>query len=136
MISCQTLVQFLERWAPKRLALDWDNPGLAIGDLSKNVSKILLTLTVTEETVEFAVKNGFEMIISHHPLFFKPLKALRKDTPIGKIVYKVVSNDIVIYSAHTNMDIADGGINDILVKILELKNVNVLKQTYEERLKN
>ncbi|HHX24640.1 MAG TPA: Nif3-like dinuclear metal center hexameric protein, partial [Thermoanaerobacterales bacterium] len=88
MISCQTLVQLLERWAPKRLALDWDNPGPAIGDLSKNVSKILLTLTVTEETVEFAVKNGFEMIISHHPLFFKPLKALRKDTPIGKIVYK------------------------------------------------
>lgn len=135
MISCQTLVQLLERWAPKRLALDWDNPGPAIGDLSKNVSKILLTLTVTEETVEFAVKNGFEMIISHHPLFFKPLKALRKDTPIGKIVYKAVSNDIVIYSAHTNMDIADGGINDILAKILELKNVNVLKQTYEERLK-
>ena len=58
MISCQTLVQILEKWAPKKLAMDWDNPGLAIGDLSGEVSKVLLTLTVTSETVEFAAKNS------------------------------------------------------------------------------
>lgn len=135
MISCQTLVQILEKWAPKKLAMDWDNPGLAIGELSRNVSKVLLALTVTYETVEFAANSGCEMIISHHPLFFKPLKSLRKDTPQGKIYYEAIKNDIVIYSAHTNMDAACGGINDILAKVLELKQVNVLKQTYEEGLK-
>ncbi len=135
MIACQTIVQILEKWAPKNLALDWDNPGLAIGDLSENVSKILLTLTVTLETVEFAAKNGFEMIISHHPLFFKPLKSLRKDTPLGQIVYEAINNNIVIYSAHTNMDAACGGINDILANVLELQHIEILKQTYEEKLK-
>jgi len=135
MISCQTLVHILEKWAPKRLAMDWDNPGLAIGELSVKVSKILLTLTITFKTVEFAVNNGFEMIISHHPLFFKPLKSLRKDTPLGKIVYEAVKNDIVIYSAHTNMDTACGGINDILAKVLALQQLQILKQTYEEGLK-
>ncbi|HHV19628.1 MAG TPA: Nif3-like dinuclear metal center hexameric protein, partial [Thermoanaerobacterales bacterium] len=135
MISCQTLVQMLEKWAPKRLAMDWDNPGLAIGELSRNISKVLLTLTVTLETVKYAANSGFEMIISHHPLFFKPLKSLRKDTPLGKIVYEAVKNDIVIYSAHTNMDAACGGVNDILATVLELQQIRVLKQTYEERLK-
>lgn len=135
MISCQTLVQILEKWAPRRLAMDWDNPGLAIGELSAKISKVLLTLTVTLETVEYAANNGFKMIISHHPLFFKPLKSLKKDTPLGKIVYEAVKNDIVVYSAHTNMDAACGGINDILAEVLELQQVTILKQTYEEELK-
>jgi len=134
MISCQTLVQILEKWAPKKLAMDWDNPGLAIGDLSGEVSKVLLTLTVTSETVEFAAKNSCEMIISHHPLIFKPLKSLKKDTPLGKIVYKAIKNDIVIYSLHTNMDIASGGINDILANLLNLEQIQVLKPTYREKL--
>ncbi|NLZ51990.1 MAG: Nif3-like dinuclear metal center hexameric protein [Thermoanaerobacteraceae bacterium] len=134
MISCQTLVQIIEQWAPRKLAMDWDNPGLALGDLSGEISKVLLTLTVTSEIIEFAAKNGYEMIISHHPLFFKPLKSLKKDTPIGKIVYKAIKNDIVIYSAHTNMDITSGGINDILAHLLNLEQIQVLKQTCREKL--
>lgn len=135
MISCQTLVQIVEKWAPKRLAMDWDNPGLAIGDLSRDISQVLLTLTVTKETIDYAVKNGVDVIISHHPLFFRPLKMLRKDTPLGKIIYEAVKNDLVIYSAHTNMDVADGGINDILAKAFELEQTKVLKQTFGEGLK-
>jgi len=134
MISCQTLVQMLEKWAPKKLALDWDNPGLAVGDLSKEVSKVLLTLTVTYNTVKYAVENNYEMIISHHPLFFKPLKSLKKDTPLGEIVYLAIKNDIVIFSAHTNLDIAYGGINDILANLLNLEKVHILKQTFREKL--
>ncbi len=134
MISCQTLIQILEKWAPRKLAMDWDNPGLATGELSAEVSKVLLTLTVTSETVEFAAKNGYGMIISHHPLIFKPLKSLKKDTPLGKIIYEAIKNDIVIYSAHTNMDIAKDGINDILVQLLDLEQIKVLKPTYREKL--
>lgn len=135
MISCKMLIQILEKWAMTNLTLDWDNPGLAVGDPSKDISKVLLTLTVTQETVDFASKNNFDMIISHHPLFFKPFKSLRTDTPIGRLVSTAVKNDIVIYSAHTNMDIAYGGINDILADALGLEQVEILKQTYEEKLK-
>jgi len=134
MISCQTLIQILEKWAPKKLALDWDNPGLAIGDLSGEISSVLLTLTVTSESVKFAVENNYEMIIAHHPLFFRPLKSLRKDTPLGEIVYNAIKNDIVIYSAHTNLDIAGGGINDILADLLNLERIQVLRPTYREKL--
>lgn len=134
MISCQTLVQILEKWAPKKLAMDWDNTGLAIGDLSGEVSRVLLTLTVTPKSVEFAAKNSYEMIISHHPLFFSPLKSLKRDTALGKIIYKAIKNDIVIYSAHTNLDVASGGINDILAERFNLEQVQVLKQTYRESL--
>ena len=134
MISCQTLAQMVEKWAPRKLAMDWDNPGLAIGDLSGEVSKVLLTLTVTLESVEFAAKNNCGMIISHHPLFFRPLKSLKKDTPLGKIVYEAIKNDIVVYSAHTNLDVANGGINDILANLFDLQQVQVLKETYREKL--
>lgn len=135
MISGQTLVQILEKWAPRKLAMDWDNPGLAVGELSRKISKVLLTLTVTEGTVEYAAKNDFDFIIAHHPLFYKPVKSLRWDTPLGKIVYKAIKSDIMIYSAHTNMDIAANGINDILAEALDLQNIQVLKETFREKLK-
>jgi len=134
MISCQTIVQILEKWAPRKLAMDWDNPGLAIGDISGQVSKVLLTLTVTSKTIEFAADNDYEMIISHHPLFFKPLKSLKRETPLGEIIYKAIKSDIVIYSAHTNMDVACGGINDILADLFSLEQIQILRQTYSERL--
>lgn len=135
MISCQTIVQLMEKLAPRKLAMDWDNPGLAVGDFSKDISKILLTLTVTEEAIEYAKTNGFDMIISHHPLFFRPVKALRQDLPLGKIVYTAIKHDITIYSSHTNMDIAEGGVNDVLAKVLELTDVRVLQETHEDQLK-
>ena len=135
MISAHTLVQIIEKWAPRKFAMEWDNPGLAVGELSRKVSKVLLTLTVTYGTTEYAAKNNFDLIIAHHPLFYKPVKSLRWDTPLGKIVYKAIKNDIMIYSAHTNMDIAANGINDILAKALDLQNTKVLKETYQEELK-
>jgi len=135
MISCQTVIQLMEKLAPRKLAAEWDNPGLALGSYSDKVSKILLTLTVTEDAMEYAVENGFDMIISHHPLFFKSFKALRGDTPLGKIVYTAIKHNIAIYSSHTNMDIAEGGVNDILAHALGLTDIRILKKTYDEKLR-
>lgn len=135
MISCQTVIQIIEKAAPKKLAFDWDNCGLMVGSEKNKVKKILVTLTVTEEVIDFAIENGFDMIISHHPLLFKPLKSVRWDTPIGNIIYKAIKNDIIIYSAHTNMDIAPDGVNDILANILELENVKLLEVTGKENYK-
>lgn len=134
MTSCQRIVQIVEKLAPKDLALDWDNPGLNIGDFSQKIEKILLTLTVTQEVAEYAAARGHDMIISHHPVFFKPLKSLRWDLPEGKIAYTAAKNDIAIYSAHTNLDIAVGGVNDVLAQKLSLKDVKPLKITKTEKL--
>lgn len=134
MISSQQIIQMIEELAPKTLALDWDNPGLAIGDYSKKISKILLTLTVTPEAINHAIDNGFEMLISHHPMFFKPIKSIRADLPQGKMIYQAVKNDLIIYSAHTNLDIAFGGVNDALADVLGLKDTRVLTKTHQEKL--
>lgn len=135
MISCQTIMQIIEKLAPKKLAYDWDNPGLAIGDFSQKVKKVLFVLTVTPKIVDYAVKNGYDMIISHHPLLFKPLKSIRRDLPQGEIIYNAIKNDIIVYSAHTNLDIANGGVNDVLVEAFDLRDVQVLSKTKNDRLK-
>lgn len=135
MISSQSIIQIIEKLAPKSLAYDWDNTGLDIGDYSQKVEKLLFVLTVTPQIVKYAAENEYDMIISHHPLFFKPLKSIRKDSTIGQIIYTAVKNDIIIYSAHTNLDIAQGGVNDALAKMLDLKDVKVLSETKKEQLK-
>lgn len=135
MISCQTVVNMIEKLAPKKMALEWDNPGLAVGDFAAKINKILITLTVTFEVISYAAKNGFNMIISHHPMIFKPIKSLRRDLPLGKMLYEAVKHDINIYSAHTNLDIAQDGVNDVLAGVLELEDVTPLKKTSEEALK-
>lgn len=135
MISSQTIIQIIEKLAPKSLAYDWDNPGLNIGNFSRKVKRILLVLTVTPKIVDYAAKNGYDMIISHHPLFFKSLKSVRWDLPQGQIIYTAIKNDIIIYSAHTNLDIAKGGVNDVLAHILGLKYIKVLSKTKRAELK-
>ncbi len=135
MVSCQTIINMIEKLAPKSLAFEWDNPGLMIGDFSKSANKIMATLTLDEAALDYAVQNGIDMIITHHPLFFKPVKSLRWDLPLGKLVRKAIKNDIVIYSAHTNLDVAFDGVNDILADVLELEQIRVLKKTREEEQK-
>lgn len=135
MPSCATIINIIEKFAPKNLAFDWDNTGLQLGDYNKEVSKILIVLTVTEDVIDYALNNGFEMIIAHHPLIFKPLKAVRKDFTIGRVIYKAIQKDLVIYSAHTNLDVAKDGVNDVLAQLLELERVEVLRETYTEPLK-
>jgi len=135
MISCQTVVNIIEKLAPKKLACDWDNTGLMVGDFARGVDKILVALTVTEQVVDYAIENEYGMIVAHHPLIFKSIKSIRNDLPLGKIMYKAIKNDMVIYSAHTNLDVALGGVNDVLADALQLENVSVLKPTFSEGLK-
>jgi len=135
MICCQTVINLMEKLAPKKLAMEWDNPGLAVGDPAAKINKILIVLTVTLEAVRYAAQNGFDMIISHHPMIFKPINALRKDLPLGSVAYEAIKHGITIYSAHTNLDVAANGVNDVLAKALELEDVTILKKTAEEPLK-
>ncbi|MCG0274740.1 MAG: Nif3-like dinuclear metal center hexameric protein [Thermosediminibacteraceae bacterium] len=135
MASCQTVINIIERLAPRKLALEWDNVGLIIGDYSAKVEKILVTLTVTPGIIDHAIKNGVDMIISHHPFIFKPLKSIKRDSSFGRMIYDAIKHDIAVYCAHTNLDVTSNGVNDLLAKSLDLEDVEVLEQTFEEPLK-
>lgn len=110
------VINNIEAFCPVSLAYEWDNPGLQVGDRENEVKKVYLTLDVTVETVSEAVKNGCDMIISHHPLFFAGVKKIDYLTPTGKILKMLIKNDITVYTAHTNMDRAEGGLNTELAK--------------------
>lgn len=129
------IIQLFESWSPKKIACMENDPiGLAIGTLNKTVSKVLVTLDVTHEVCDEAISKGCELIIAHHPPIFRKLSNLRTDTPEGKLYEKLIKHNIAVYAAHTNLDVAEGGVNDLLVDALQLENCEILEQTYSENL--
>lgn len=126
-VSVERVCQVLEDVAPKRLAEEWDNVGLLIGSPNKQVSKVLLCLDVTPLVVEYARVHNYGLIVSHHPVIFRPLKALREDLVQGNLVTSIVRNDTAVYCAHTNWDNATLGTSYQLATILGLEQGLVLE---------
>ncbi|MEC1179958.1 Nif3-like dinuclear metal center hexameric protein [Metasolibacillus meyeri] len=134
-VNGNEIIQLFESWSPKKLACMPNDPiGLAIGTVNKTVTKVLVTLDVTMQVVEEAIAQGCELIIAHHPPIFRKLSNLRTDTPAGKLYEKCLKHDIAVYAAHTNLDVAEGGVNDLLADALQLKNRKILEHTYSEQL--
>lgn len=117
----KTIFKTLESWAPKSLAYDWDNVGLQVGTADDITNGVLVTLDVTEKVVNEAIEKGVNVIIAHHPLLFQALKQIDFSTPKGKVVQKLIQHNITVYAAHTNLDIAEGGVNDLLMDALGIK---------------
>lgn len=126
--------RLLENWAPKSLAEEWDNVGLQVGSYHKPVKRIMVTLDVLEAVVDEAIANEVDLIIAHHPILFKPLQQLNLDSWRGRVVKKLIQHDITVYAAHTNLDIANGGVNDMLADLLGLTNREIMVDTNEEAL--
>ena len=120
MIKCRDVMEIMERIAPKQLAEDWDNPGLLVGSPDDEIRRILVCLDVREETVERAKAEDFQMIVAHHPVIFKGLKKLRTDLPDGRLLGALIRSGIAVFAAHTNLDCAEGGVNDELAKRIGL----------------
>ena len=89
MVKCQVVMDAMERIAPRRLAEDWDNPGLLLGSPAQEVSRIFVCLDVDEAAVDAAVRQGADMIESHHPLIFRAMKQLRTDLPLGRLLQRL-----------------------------------------------
>ncbi|WP_110926891.1 Nif3-like dinuclear metal center hexameric protein [Bacillus massiliglaciei] len=135
-VNGHQIIGLFEQFSPKKYAaMEGDPIGLQIGQLSKPVTKVLTALDVTEEVAEEAIANGAELIIAHHPLIFRPLKKLDLSTAAGRIIEKLIKHDIAVYAAHTNLDVAKGGVNDLLAEALGLKHAEVLVPTFEIGLK-
>ncbi|NJP37700.1 Nif3-like dinuclear metal center hexameric protein [Alkalicoccus luteus] len=131
----QTVLQFMERHAPKRFAVEGDPIGLQIGSVKKRTAKIMVTLDVLEPVVDEAIANGVDMIIAHHPLLFRPIKQLNTDTSYGRAVEKLIKHDVTVFAAHTNLDVADGGVNDMMANALGIRDTKPLAPVTEDSLK-
>lgn len=125
-VKCQTVINLIENFASRKLAEEWDNPGLNIGNPSSEVGAVLIALDVDSEVVKEAIDVGAGLIISHHPLIFKPLKNLREDNPQGRLICEIIRSGINIYCAHTNLDSCREGVNDVLADLLGLQSIEVL----------
>ncbi|HHY79465.1 MAG TPA: Nif3-like dinuclear metal center hexameric protein [Thermoanaerobacter sp.] len=134
-LKCQVIASIMDKLAPRKFAEEWDNVGLLIGDGSKDISKVLVALDATSEVIKEAVDKKVDMIVTHHPLIFKPIKNVRADNPVGSLLIQLIKNDISLYAAHTSFDIAPNGVNDILCNVLGIYDREVLDVTYSERYK-
>ena len=118
--------QLLYAWAPKELAASWDNVGLLVGDPETTVQTVLVALDITQGVVEEAAEMGAELIVAHHPVMncaWHPVQTLREDDPLGKKLRTLVRENISAICMHTNLDAAEGGVNDVLAEKLGLTDV-------------
>ncbi len=122
------IIKYFEDKYPKDLAYDWDNVGIQVGTLNKIAKRILITLDVTKEVVKEAIEAKVDMILSHHPLLFTPIDKIIFDTPRGWIIKNLIKHDVTVYSAHTNYDVQEGGMNDMFSQRLGLKNPKLLDE--------
>ncbi len=130
----QRIIDIINKVASPRLAESWDNVGLLVGDYKAEVEKVMVSLDVTEKVLDEAIEEGAGLIISHHPLIFSSLKSIRADQFIGKMIMKAIQNGINIFAAHTNLDIANGGINDLLAGKIGLTKIQPLDVTSTDEL--
>lgn len=110
------VVRAMNAWAPAGLAYDWDTIGLHVGSQNWNVNRVLVALTVTYDVVRAAREQQADLIVAHHPLFRKPLARLCPDDPTTALCLDLAQSHIACFSAHTNLDVARGGVNDILAE--------------------
>ncbi len=120
------MVALMEKVAPLMLAESWDNCGLQVGALQWPVKKVWVALDPLLSVVEAAARQAVDLVITHHPLIFKPLRKIDLDTPEGKIIAAAMKAQVAIYAAHTNLDSATDGINDVLARKIGLNRLEPL----------
>ena len=120
------VIDYLEGRFPRELAQTWDNVGLNIGNASRELKGVLVTLDVTEAVLQEAINKGVNLIVTHHPFIFSPLKAIDTTTALGRMIELCMKHDVSIYVMHTNYDVSGGGMNDVLIGKLGVDNATAL----------
>ena len=126
MTTVKDIMEFMETLAPRELKMDWDNVGLNCGSKAQEVTKILVALDPFEHVCQEAADWGAELLITHHPLIFRAIPMVTDEAAITRGLMTLVKNDISHFCAHTNLDCAQGGVNDVLAEVLGLQNVEKL----------
>ncbi|MDZ7680957.1 MAG: Nif3-like dinuclear metal center hexameric protein [Fodinibius sp.] len=129
-IQVRHISTFLHQWAPPSTKLDYDNVGLLVGDPNQEISRILTCLDVTLDVVDEAIEHGCDLIVAHHPLIFQSIDSINPTNEQGKIIFKLIKNDIALIAAHTNLDAALDGVSFVLGQQLGLENMKFLDNSY------
>jgi dinuclear metal center YbgI/SA1388 family protein len=125
--SLRTILEFLDQHAPLELAEVWDNVGFLLGDLGGDVGRVMTCLTLTPDVAAEAISDGAELVVSHHPLLFRPVQKLTTETSEGGMLLSLIQAGIAVYSPHTAFDSARTGINQQLAESLELTNIKPIR---------
>ncbi|MCR5221735.1 MAG: Nif3-like dinuclear metal center hexameric protein [Lachnospiraceae bacterium] len=131
-MTCQEVIAKLEELSPVKYASDWDNVGLLAGRAEKTVNSLYIALDATDEVIDRCISQGADMILTHHPMIFSPLKSITGDDFVGRRVIRLIKNDICLYAMHTNFDVM--GMADACADALGLKKRSVLEVTYEDEI--
>lgn len=131
-MKCSEIMNYLEVLSPVRFALDWDNVGLLIGREEKEIRRLYIALDATEEAVEEAIALKADMLLTHHPMIFHPVKKVVSSDFTGRRILKLAQADICYAAMHTNFDVL--GMADAAADELELQNTQVLFVTYEDEI--
>ena len=105
-MKLNNLIKAIEKKYPLNLAYNWDNVGLIVGDFDSEVKKILVSLEANESVVKEAINNNIDLIITHHPFIFKKMNKINTRDLKGRLIHKLIKNDIALYSMHTNFDLS------------------------------
>ena len=129
MAKVQDIIASIETIAPKELQESYDNVGLQCGTMQQEVNRILSCIDITEAVIDEAIAKGCQMIVSHHPLIFRGVKNLVPEhSYIHRTIIKAIKHDIALYCAHTNLDKAEGGVNDKIAEVLGLTDVQPMRE--------
>lgn len=126
-MKLKILIDELERWSPPALQESYDNCGLQCGDPEQEITGVLCCLDCTEAVIQEALEKGCQVILTHHPLLFSPVKKIDPGDPIHRCLIKAIQNHLAIYSLHTSLDNLRGGVNQMLIDRLGLINCQVLR---------
>ena len=126
MNTVADILEFVETLAPRYMKMDWDNVGLLCGSKKTPVTKILVALDPFESVCREAAQWGAELIVTHHPLIFQPVKAVTDETEVGRCIQLLCAKGISAINAHTNLDCAPGGVNFRLAQQLDLTGIQVI----------
>ena len=126
MTTVNDIIALMDQVAPPSLAQEWDNCGLQCGDGDWPVKQVMVALDPSPEVVSAACEKGVDLLITHHPLIFQPIKRLALDSPPGRLLDMAIRHRLAIFSAHTNLDSVRGGLNDRFAEKIGLKNVTLL----------
>lgn len=129
-MRCEDIINRLEELSPTKYAEDWDNVGLLVGRREKDINNIYIAIDATEDVIDRAITLGADMIITHHPMIFSPIKKINSDDFTGRRILRLIKHDIAVYAMHTNFDVM--GMADAAADELKLKKCSVLSVTYED----
>jgi dinuclear metal center YbgI/SA1388 family protein len=133
-VKVRDLINLIESYFPLYLAESWDNPGLQIGSPDQQIQRVIISLDLDTDILELARRERADMIVTHHPLFFRPIKSIHFEQPAGGLIKSLIKSNITVYSAHTNLDAGEIGLSQVLAEKLGLQEIAPLDNYRREEL--